>query len=215
MLMRTLTSLSLALLHHRVRSEHHVVARRAPVLTAEQPTGGGAGDGQQRRARHHPGQAGTRRSAAINAQLGNCSGRATVRGHDSLRSPRRTMRDAQSGIGRQIEPDGRQPRELERTRAWVFNLTAFLHLARFGERLGVDLWNHQTADGRSLRRAIDYLLPFAARERPFPHQQITQFNPATLHPVLRRAAVGLNEPRYRELAQHIGGATSRLQLTLP
>jgi hypothetical protein len=125
---------------------------------------------------------------------------------------------ARSEIGRQFEADGRQPRELARTRAWdysIFNLTAFLHLAALGDRVGVDLWNHRTADGRGLRQGLEYLIPFATGEKRFPYEQITEFRRSDLHPVLRRAAVGWSEPRYRELAREIGGGTRRLELTLP
>jgi hypothetical protein len=121
-------------------------------------------------------------------------------------------------IAQEFEPDGRQPRELERTRAWdysIFDLNAFLHLAELGERVGVDLWNYSTADGRSLRNGVDYLVPFATGEKLFPYQQITKFDPSALHPILRRAAVGWKEPKYRALAEQIGGGTSRLQLTVP
>jgi hypothetical protein len=131
---------------------------------------------------------------------------------------RQVVEDAKVDIAEEFEPDGRQPRELARATSWdysVFDLTAFLHLAELGERVGVDLWNYRTADGRSIRQGIEYLLPFATGERRWPHEQITDFRPSALHPVLRRAAIGLNEPRYRELAQKIGGGTRRLELTLP
>jgi len=125
---------------------------------------------------------------------------------------------ARAEIGRQFETDGRQPRELARTRAWdysIFNLTAFLHLATLGDRVGVDLWQYRTDEGRSLREGVEYLIPFATGEKRFPYEQITPFRASALHPVLRRAAVGWSEPKYRELARRIGGGTRRLDLTLP
>ncbi|HET6630261.1 MAG TPA: alginate lyase family protein [Woeseiaceae bacterium] len=131
---------------------------------------------------------------------------------------RTTLEAAQAEIGEQFRPDGSQPHELERTRAWdysIFNLTAFLHLARLGEPLDVDLWNFRTPDGSSLQQGVEYLVPFATGERHFPDEQITEFDPSELHPVLRWAAVGWNEPRYRELALQIGGGTSTLELTVP
>lgn len=91
----------------------------------------------------------------------------------------------------QIEPDGRQPLELERTRAWSYsvgNLDGLMLLARLGESVGVDLWQFQTADGRSLRRALDFLIPFALGERKWPYQQLGQWPPQLLFPLLRRAA---------------------------
>jgi hypothetical protein len=119
------------------------------------------------------------------------------------------LESARDRIRRQITPDGRQPRELERTRAWdysVFNLTAFFHLATLGGRVGVDLWNAQP-DGRSLRAALDWLIPFATGGRPWPHKQITTFRPQAVGwlPRVRRSRgvsrgtrcspSGLAEPR--------------------
>jgi beta-glucosidase len=131
---------------------------------------------------------------------------------------RSVVEDAKRDVADEFEPDGRQPRELARTRSWdysIFDLTAFLHLAALGEQVGVDLWNYSTPDGRSLRQGLEYLIPFAAGERRWPHKQITEFRPQAFHAVLRRAAVGWNEPRYRELARQIGGGTPTLELTLP
>lgn len=131
---------------------------------------------------------------------------------------RRTLETSRMRIGRQIEPDGRQPRELARTRAFDYsamNLSGFFALAALGERVGVDLWNHRTPDGRSLRQALEFLVPFAAGERPWTSKQITPFRPQAIHGLLRRAAVAWNEPRYGTLAAKIGGGTPRLDLTIP
>src|SRR6266567_3898688 len=90
-------------------------------------------------------------------------------------------------IALQIEPDGRQPLELARTRAWSYsvgNLDGLTLLATLGERVGVDLWNYRTADGRSIRRALEYLMPFALGEKKWPHQQLGEWSPQNLFPVM-------------------------------
>jgi hypothetical protein len=131
---------------------------------------------------------------------------------------RRTLEHSRERIGRQFEANGGQPRELERTRSWdysVFNLTAFFHLARLGEQAGVDLWGHRTADGRSLRKGLDFMIPFALGERKWPDAQITEWRPGAIHWLLRRGAVAWKEPRYRELAMKVGGGNARMDLVVP
>jgi hypothetical protein len=120
----------------------------------------------------------------------------------------------QKRIAAQIQPDGRQPRELERTRAWsysVMNLGGFFSLAALGERSGVDLWHYETPDGRSIRKALDWLLPFA-QGQAWPYPQITPWSPKDLAPLLREAAVQYRAPRYAALA--VGGIApdDRLQM---
>ena len=121
---------------------------------------------------------------------------------DQKELARRTLEGVKTRIARQIEPDGRQPRELSRTRSWdysLFNLTAFFDLAAMGEQAGVDLWNYQTDDGRSLRRAYEYLLPYANRERPWPGKQITPFREGEFDPLRERIPAAWKEepPRLR------------------
>ena len=131
---------------------------------------------------------------------------------------RKTLIGARQRIGRQIQPDGRQPREIERTRSWdysIFNLRAFFDLATLSERANLDLWHYRTADGRSLRKAFDYLVPFAAGERKWSDQQLNAFDPRALTPLLRRAAVAWKDPKYKELADKVGGGGSRWNLTTP
>src|SRR5439155_381606 len=99
-------------------------------------------------------------------------------------------------IAAQVDPDGRQPRELGRTRAWsysVMNLGGLVSLAALADRAGVDLWHYETSDGRSIRKALDWLVPFA-RGRKWPHPQITAWSPKDLAPLLREGGVA-----YRDL----------------
>jgi len=111
---------------------------------------------------------------------------------------------AKKKVASQIERDGRQPRELERTRSWsysVMNLDGWFTVARFGEEGGVDLWNFRTADGRSLRTALDYLVPVAAGTAKWSYPQITPFEDLT--PLLDQAAKVWKSDEYRALADRL------------
>ena len=112
----------------------------------------------------------------------------------------------QKRIAAQIEPDGRQPLELARTKSWgysVMNLRGLMNLARLGESAGVDLWHFETSDGRSLRKALDYLVPFAFEEANWPHQQIGGWSPEGLYPLIRIAAVKMPESKDAERLEKI------------
>jgi hypothetical protein len=106
-------------------------------------------------------------------------------------------------IAVQIEPDGRQPLELARTKAFSYsrlNLRGLTALATMAESVGVDLWRFKTADGRSLRRAIDFLAPYVQTPpEKWPYQQIVTFDRAELAPIFRQAATVYGEPAYEKV----------------
>jgi len=110
-------------------------------------------------------------------------------------------------LARQIMPDGSQPLEAARTRGLsysLFNLEGLMKLAGLGEHAGVDLWNFQTADGRSIRRALDYVLPFADGDKKWEQQQITEFKAQEIAPLLLQAAYKLHKPEYENVARKLG-----------
>ena len=108
-------------------------------------------------------------------------------------------------IALQVEPDGRQPLELVRTKAWSYsngNLDGLMLLARLAENVDVDLWNYQTSDGRSIRRALEYLYPFAVGDQKWTDQQLGGFDGKSLFPLMHRAAAHYNDETFkRELAK--------------
>ncbi|HEX2932562.1 MAG TPA: alginate lyase family protein [Candidatus Binatia bacterium] len=104
-------------------------------------------------------------------------------------------------IAKQIASDGRQPRELTRAQTWhysLFNLEALFDAASIGEKVGIDLWNFETPDKRGIRRALDWLTPFATGKAKWPYKDISGFQPEKLAPLLRRAAMRYRDPGYEE-----------------
>ena len=124
-------------------------------------------------------------------------------------------------IAKQIEPDGHQPHELRRTKSWsysLYNLSAFFQLAQLADCVGVDLWHYETADGRSLRGALEYLIPYALAPETWEHKQITEFNPGGLAGLLAIAADAYGVARCQQLALELGGkrySTKARALTPP
>ncbi len=116
----------------------------------------------------------------------------------------------QKRIATQIESDGRQLLELARTKAWSYsngNLEGLTQLAILGQVVGVDLWSFRTKDGRSIRKALDFLAPIALGEKKWTYLEIEGgVKRELLFPVMRRAAV-----IYRDQAYHAAMAKVPLE----
>lgn len=79
-------------------------------------------------------------------------------------------------VDTQVEPDGRQPEELARTRSFSYsamNARGLLTLAIAGKRLGVDLWGHRGPEGQSIPAAVRFLARFADADLEWTCPQIT------------------------------------------
>lgn len=106
---------------------------------------------------------------------------------------------------KQIEPNGAQPLELARTTAFgysVFNLTHFIDMATMAKSLNIDIYNATSADGRSITKAIEFLLPYLDKpQTDFPYQQIRDWEKVQKEFcwVLLRANGFLPKPLYKSL----------------
>ena len=78
-------------------------------------------------------------------------------------------------IDPQIEPDGKMPRELARTRGLhysYFALEPLVGMAELGRCVGVDLWTYKGPKGQGIRAAFDYLAPYVGAEAAFPYKEL-------------------------------------------
>jgi hypothetical protein len=78
----------------------------------------------------------------------------------------------------QFETDGRLPLELERTTALGYStycLEAWFKTAILASKAGFDIWHYKTADGKTLQKGLDWLLPYAVGEKKWTYQQIKPY----------------------------------------
>lgn len=109
-------------------------------------------------------------------------------------------------ISSQIQTDGTQPFELERTKALSYseyNLRALMELALLAENVKVDLWNYKTTDGRCIRLALDYLIPFVLKEKEWPYKQIEEYKTNGCIPLLYIASLKYNDSSYMGVIEKI------------
>ncbi len=109
-------------------------------------------------------------------------------------------------IASQVMADGRQPYELARTRSLaysVMNLEGLFRLAQLGRHVGVDLWSYRSPRGGSIRKALDYLAPYADPRRKWPGHQITPTEPDLLVSALEQARLAYHDARYDALLRQI------------
>ncbi|ORY07752.1 chondroitin AC/alginate lyase, partial [Basidiobolus meristosporus CBS 931.73] len=78
-------------------------------------------------------------------------------------------------IDTQISPEGAQPHETLRATSWfysIFNLNGLFHLAALSAKVGVDLYHYKGASGQSIKRALDYLLPYSLNQSTWPYPNV-------------------------------------------
>jgi hypothetical protein len=94
-------------------------------------------------------------------------------------------------ITHQIQPDGHEPLELERTKSFgysSFNLRALMDMASIAQNQGIDLWHFRGTNGGSIYRAIWFMAPYANVTNKWPFQQIHGYGHEGLADIILRAA---------------------------
>ncbi len=122
-------------------------------------------------------------------------------------------------IASQIEPDGSQPHELARTKSMGYstmNLRGFIHLANLGENVGVDLWDYKSEDGRSIHKALEFLLPYVQGKKEWTYQQLGGMEEAieNLKIDYLMAAEAIGNKNYLQVARSIKPPKTELEILL-
>lgn len=104
-------------------------------------------------------------------------------------------------IARQLRTDGEQYSETARPFSWfysVYNLRGLFQLCHMAKRVGVDLYSFASPDDqKSVRLALDYLLPAAVDESKWKFNNTGGFSGSKyLVPLLDEAYVVYQHPEY-------------------
>ncbi|SEM53366.1 Alginate lyase [bacterium A37T11] len=94
-------------------------------------------------------------------------------------------------IESQLDTDGKQPLELARTRPWNYttmNLRGFFTIARLAENVHTDLWHYTTPTGKSIRKALVWMLPYGTGQKDFPYKSIEPVNTDGFQQLIRTAS---------------------------
>ena len=111
-------------------------------------------------------------------------------------------------IAQQIEPDGQQPKELARTKAFGYasmNLGLMLELAEIARQWGIDLINYESDDGRSIRGAFDWLFPYWTGEKEWTLPQIQPFGRERAFDCMRLGAYHYLKKNFEPLEVELDG----------
>jgi hypothetical protein len=141
-------------------------------------------------------------------------------GNDSLAQSQ--IEISKKRLETQLEKDGSQPHELARTASWNYanmNLLGFMTIARLAENLGVDLWNYQTENEKSIKSALDWMIPYYTNEKKWSHQQIKKVEFDVASNILTFASLGYKTNHYNKILQSLfflrNGNSSDILLFVP
>jgi hypothetical protein len=107
-------------------------------------------------------------------------------------------------VPQQMAPDGSFPQELRRTKPYgysIFQLDNMAILCRLLSTPDDDLWSFTLPDGRSIRKAVEYLYPYLQDKGKWPHKpDVEHFEVWPVRqPALLFAAYAFGEAEYLDL----------------
>ena len=83
-------------------------------------------------------------------------------------------------------------------------------MATLAEETGINLWTYTNKENASIRTALDWLLPYAAGEKPWIYEQIGSYNKNQIYSLLLRAAEQYKDPKYWSYANKMDGEVNEV-----
>ncbi len=117
----------------------------------------------------------------------------------------------------QLKSDGSQPLELARTKSWGYvnmNLYGYYLVAKLAENLNISLWNHQISEGKNLKNALEFIMPYLKKEKVWEYEQIQKISYGETIKILKFASLKYNNPEYEEIAKKIDLKTYQSELNV-
>ena len=137
---------------------------------------------------------------------------------DSIDLAKRIIKNAAVRLDQQLNDEGLFPKELERTISLhysTFVMNAFFNIATMAKHTGIDLWNHTTPSGKSLKKAFVALQPYIAKEKEWTGTQIKPFEYEDGYALLMDGAKQYNCKSCEQSVRTIAGdKAKRLQINL-
>ena len=116
-------------------------------------------------------------------------------------------------LNQQVAKDGSLPRELDRKQSFnysIYGLSAFCTLAGCANAVGEDLWNYQTTDGRGIKLAFNFLIPYIVDGKKWEWETLTDAKGTEAVDIITQAARALGTEDLKRAEKFIN-ATSPLE----
>jgi hypothetical protein len=110
---------------------------------------------------------------------------------DSTTLAKQIIENVKLRLAQQMDEEGKFPKEMERTTSLhynLFNLDAFFLIATMSDKMGIDLWNYQAPNGRSLKKGFDFMYPYITKRKAWTSEQIKDFDFSEGYDVLMKAS---------------------------
>ncbi|HEU4471702.1 MAG TPA: alginate lyase family protein [Flavisolibacter sp.] len=136
---------------------------------------------------------------------------------DSTSLAKSIVQNALLRLDQQMDNEGKFPEEMERTIALhynVFDLEAFFLIAKMAEKLDMNVWNHETKTGKSLKKGFLFLFPYITKQKDWIGQQIKPYEFEEGYPLLLTAAAKLNCTQCAASVRNLEEEADRLRLWL-